>query len=135
MEETIHIPNAPWWEAHSRVLIKEDFTAGDEAWINNQVSKLKGAGSNKPSIDMQLGNIRILTVQRMVVEGVVAVKRRNGRVKTVQLPQEVERLLKSDIDYIMSQIDEANPDMTEEEQTDFLDSAKEHSETSLKVVK
>ncbi len=83
MEETIHIPNASWWEAHSRVLIKEDFTAGDEAWINNQVSKLKGAGSNKPSIDMQLGNIRILTVQRMVIEGVVAVKRRKDSMNSL----------------------------------------------------
>lgn len=133
--DTIQIPNAPWWEAHSHVIIKEDFLAEDEAWVQNQLAKVQGYGTNKPSMEMTLGNIRILTIQRMVTGGIVAVTRGNGRIKTVNLPHEAGKLLKSDLDYIFEQIDKLNPDMTEEQQEDFLPSANGASKTPLEMVK
>ena len=134
-QDTIQIPNAKWWLPHSHVIVKEDFLAEDEAWINNQLSKIQGYGSNKPTMEMLVGNVRILTVQRMVTSGVVAVKRGGDRVKTVALPHEANKLLKSDLDYIFGEIDKLNPDMTEEEQQDFLPSANGASLTNLEMVK
>ena len=133
--DTVAIPNAAWWAPHSFVICKEDMLAEDEAWIQNRLSKIQGYGSNKPSMEMMVGNIRILTIQRMVTSGLVAVTRGSGRIKTVNLPHEAGKLLKSDLDYIFGEIDKLNPDMTEEQQTDFLPSANGHLTTSLELVR
>jgi hypothetical protein len=133
--DTIPIPNAPWWEAHSFVVVKEDFLAEDEAWIQNRMSgKVKVDASNRSaSMDTQMGNVNILLIQRMVTSGKVAVKRSSGRIKEVNLPQDAPRLLKSDQDYIIAELNNLNPDMTEEEQESFLPSANGHSKTSSEM--
>lgn len=137
-EEPICIDNAAWWLPHSHVLVKEDYTAADEAWVQARMVKIgvQGTGT-KATPDMQIGKERgILQVERMVVAGsVVAVQRRNGRVKTVNLPQEAESLLLTDLAYIIGQIEALNEVMTPEEQTDFLPSAGEPSEAPLKMVR
>lgn len=137
-EEPICIDNAAWWLPHSHVLIKEDYTAADEAWVQARMVKIgvQGAGM-KATPDMRMGKERgILQVERMVMPGsVVAVQRRNGRVKTVNLPQEAENLLLTDLAYIISQIEALNEVMAPEEQESFLPGALVPSETSLKMVK
>lgn len=136
-EDTVQIPNAPWWEPHSHVIVREDFLAEDEAWIQNHLGQKFKLDKNtqNPTVDMLVGNVNILMIQRMVTGGIVAVKRGSGRVKTVSLPTEAGKLLKNDIDYILAEINKLNPDMTEEEQEDFLPSANGRSKTSLEVVK
>jgi len=136
-EDTVQIPNAPWWLPHSHVIVKEDFLASDEAWIQNHLgNKMKiDKNSKNPEVDMLMGNVNILLVARMVVQGVVAVKRTSDRIKTVSLPAEADKLLKNDIDYICAEINRLNPDMEEDEQEDFLAGANGHSKTSLELVK
>lgn len=134
-EHTIGIINAPWWLNHSHVLIREDMLAEDSAWIANQSTRLVGAGTANPQIEFQAGNTNIFLVKRMVVQGIVAVKRANDRVKTVHLPQEAEKLLSQDLDYIVAQINKHNQPMTEDEQRDFLPGVNGHSGTSLELVK
>lgn len=127
-----NIPNAPHWLNHSVVIVKEDYTAGDEAWILNKLVSIDAT-----SVQMTGKHKDILTVQRMVQPGsVVAVQRAGGRVKTVHLPQEAESLLWSDVEYITSQIKQLNePPMSEEEQTDFLPESNAHSPANLKALK
>lgn len=138
MENTFGINNAPWWLPHSHVELKEDYTAADEQWVQARMVKMSvvGAGS-KASPDMQMGKERgILQVERMVMPGsVVAVLRRNGRVKTVHLPQEAENLLLTDLGYIIEQIEALNEVMTPEEQTSFLAGANGHVAGNLEQVK
>lgn len=134
-ESTIGIDNAPWWQPHSMVVLKEDYTAADEEWVQKRSGGMSIQKSG--SADLQMGRSRgILQIERMVQPGsVVAVERRNGRVKTVHLPQEAEKLLLTDLAYIVQQIEMLNNVMTPEEQESFLASANGHSETSLQRVK
>lgn len=136
--DIIGIPNASWWLPHSHVEIKEDYTAADDQWVEARIVKLsvQGKGQNMTP-DIQQGKARgVLQAERMVQPGgVVAVQRRNGRVKTVHLPQEAEQLLLNDLNYIIEQIDALNEVMGPEEHTNFLPGAAEPSETSLKMVK
>lgn len=137
-EPTIQIENAPWWLPHSLVIIKEDYTAADESWVQRHMVKfgMQGKGANATP-DMQVGKERgVLQVERMVIPGsVVAVERRNGRVKTVRLPQEAEQLLLTDLTYIIQQIDALNEVMSAEEQADFLPSANERSGENFETMK
>jgi hypothetical protein len=133
-ENTIAIENASWWMAHSQVVVKEDYLATDEAWVNDQLIAIgvKGQGA-KATPDMRMtGKDRsTLIAQRMVCPGsVVAVRRRSGRVHTVQLPQEADQLLYVDLIYIIQQIEYLNAPMTAEELAAFLPSAKESSKAS-----
>lgn len=134
-EDTIGIPNAKWWLAHSTVLVREDLLAEDSEWIGNQSTQVINPGTPFARIEARLGSANLLLVKRMVVQGVVAVRRANDRIKTVNLPQDAHKLLAADLDYIASQIQELNKPMTEEEQTDFLAGANGHSEGTLQVVK
>lgn len=133
-EATIAIPNASWWMPHSQVLLKEDLLAEDQAWIANQTTRIVNPGTSFARVESYLGDASILLVKRMVVHGTVAVKRSGDRVKTVTLPQEAGRLLRQDLDYIASKINEYNQPMTEEQQQDFLPAANGQSETNLQVV-
>jgi hypothetical protein len=137
-EPTIQIENAPWWLPHSLVILKEDYTAADESWVQRNMIRfgVQGKGANATP-DMQVGKERgVLQVERMVIPGsVVAVQRRNGRVKTVRLPQEAEQLLLTDLTYIIQQIDALNEVMTPQEQEHFLASANGQSKESLEMVK
>lgn len=115
--DVIGIPNAPWWNNNSTVVVKEDYLAQDEAWVLNQVVAL----SSDDMQDIQTKHIDILKVRRMVQPGsVVAVNRANGRVKTVQLPQDASQLLWNDVEYILKEINRLNvPVMTPDEQKTF----------------
>jgi hypothetical protein len=133
-DETITIDNASWWMNHSIVVIREDMLAEDSEWIGNQATRVVNAGTQFARIESSLGSANILLVKRMVVSGVVAVQRLNGRVKTVNLPQDAGKLLSQDLDYIAEQINKYNAPsapMTEAQQQDFLPSANGQSETTL----
>lgn len=127
---TIALVNATHWLNHSNVLIKEDMLAEDMAWIANNSTRVVNPGTQFARIEQSLGDSNILLVKRMVVSGVVAVNRSNGRVKTVNLPQEAGQLLQQDLEYIVEQINKYNAPMTEAQQQDFLNSADAPSETS-----
>lgn len=129
-ESTIGIPNASWWMPHSQVLIKEDLLAEDQEWITNQTTRIINPGTQFARVEQSVGSAGILLVKRMVVQGVVAVKRSNDRVKTVNLPQEANKLLSQDIEYITEQIGKYNQPMSTQEQQDFLTSASEPSGTN-----
>lgn len=136
--ETFGIKNAPWWLPHSHVELREDYTAADEQWVQARMVRVGVVGSgSKATPDMQLGKERgILQVERMVMPGsVVAVMRRNGRIKTVHLPQDAEQLLLTDLGYIIQQIEALNEVMTPEEQASFLASANGHVAGNLETVK
>lgn len=129
-ENTIGIPNAPHWLNHSHVLIKEDFLAEDQEYIANNTTRIINPGTQFARVDTSLGSANILLVKRMVVSGVVAVQRPNGRIKTVTLPAEASKLLSTDLDYIVAEINKANAPMTEEQQQDFLPAASAPSATN-----
>lgn len=132
MEGVTNIPNAPHWLNNSAVICKEDYTAGDEAWILNQLVRIDSLSAQVTGKHKD-----ILTVQRMVQPGsIVAVKRSNGRIKTVHLPQEADELLWSDTQYIVEQIAKLNePPMTPDEQETFPKPVSEHSQANLRSVK
>lgn len=130
--ETIGLPNAPWWLNHSTVIAKADRTAADDAWIQKNLMRVNvnGSGSNAtPEMKMGDKDFNILLIERLVQPGsVVAVKRSQGRTKTVNLPSEAGSLLITDLAYIVSELNKLNePIMDEEQQAAFLLYAKEQS--------
>lgn len=132
--ETVQIPNAPWWQNSSYVIVKEDFTAEDEASVINRVTKIKGSGANT-SMESHAGENKIYILERMVQSGKVVVERKNGRTKEVNLPAQARNLLLPDLDYIMKCINDNNPSMDEQAQADFLPSANGATPTNLELVK
>lgn len=136
--DTFKIENAPWWLPHSIVVMREDYTAADESWVQARMMKIgvQRDGQNATP-DIQMGKERgVLQVERMVQAGsVVAVLRSAGRTKTVHLPQEAEQLLLPDLNYIIQQIDALNQVIMPEDQANFLPSANEHVAEHLQKVK
>lgn len=133
--DMLHIPNAAWWLPHSHVEIREDLLAEDQEWISNQSSRVVNAGTPGARVESSLGSASVLLVRRMVVQGVVAVRRSGGRIKTVQLPSEAGKLLSFDLEYIVTQIGKYNEPMTEDEQSDFLPSVNGHVGETSEMVK
>lgn len=127
-----NIPNAPHWNNNSVVIVKEDYTAADEAWILNRLVAI-----DANTVQITGKHKDILTVKRMVQPGsIVAVKRSGDRIKTVHLPQEAEELLWNDLQYIVEQITKLNePPMTQEEQETFPKPVSESSQANLTRVK
>ena len=132
--DTIAIENAHWWLNHSAVLVKEDYLAQDEVWVNKQLVTINTTGSGsrtRPDVQMSEKDRNVLIVERMVQPGsVVAVQRSQGRVKTVKLPQEASQLLYPDLIYIVGQVEALNLPMDVQEQEDFLPTANEPAETN-----
>jgi hypothetical protein len=134
--DTIGIQNAPWWLPNSTVVVREDYLAEDEGWINSQLFSfgMSGSGANTtPDMQMSGKDRNTLFVQRMTQPGsVVAVPRSNGRVKTVHLPDEASQLLHTDLLYIVQRIEAVNaPPMTPQQQADFLKSVNGQSGGNL----
>ena len=114
-----NVPNAKHWEPNSIVVVKEDYTAGDAAWVANQFLLIDATSSAVTSRHQD-----IFLLKRMVQPGsVVSVKRANGRIKTVNLPAQVEDLLEVDMTYIAEQIRKLSEPMSEAAQQDFLPAA------------
>lgn len=130
-ENTIVLDNAAWWMNHSQVQIREDLLAEDQEWIANNATRVVNAGTQFARVESSLGSANLLLVKRMVVSGVVAVKRSGDRIKTVNLPQDAGKLLAQDLDYIAGKINEYNQPMTTEQQQDFLPAVSEPSGESL----
>jgi hypothetical protein len=130
MTDPISIPNAKWWLNHSHVELKGLFLAEDEAWMQNSIVSVQGAGTADVSVQTRSGDLGTLKIQRMVASGTVAVMLRNGSTYSVQLPKDAGKLLSGDLAYITSQIDALSKPMTAEEQINFLKSAKAPSETN-----
>lgn len=132
----ITIQNAPWWLNHSHVTLKGLMLAEDEAAIqNSMVSVTPGEGGSAAAITTRAGSQSILTVERMVKHGHVAVMLRGGAKYEVDIPAETGQLLAMDIAYIAAQITAMSKPMSAQEQADFLASANGHVEGSLVVVK
>jgi hypothetical protein len=126
MSTEISIPNAPWWQNHSQVLLKGVLKASDEAWIQNKMISVSGVGANA-TVESNPGNSSILKVQRMVQQGTVSVMLKGGQKYEVSLPKDAGELLATDLAYINSQIDALSAPMSAEEQQAFLASANAQS--------
>lgn len=122
MSNEIGLVNAPWWLPHSTVLLKGVLKASDEAWIQNSMISVTGAGQNAV-VETNPGNSTILKVKRMVQQGTVAVMLRGGQKYEVSLPKDAGELLSADLAYIVGQIDAMSQPMSAEEQQAFLESA------------
>lgn len=129
------ITNAPWWQNHSFCRLKGLYLAEDEAAVANSMVTITGAGTAQANVETRAGDQVLLKVQRMVVQGTVAVMLRTGQKYEVSLPGEVGKLLPTDLKYISDQIDAMSQPMSAEEQTAFLASQNGHVEGSLSVVK
>ena len=128
----ITIPNAPWWQPHSHVLLKGLYLAEDDAYVTNQAStfSVNGAGTANVTAQAQAGNQTIYKVQRMVKQGTVSILLRGGARYDVSLPAQANRLTITDINYIVGQIDNLSQPMSIEEQTAFLASQNEPAAAS-----
>jgi hypothetical protein len=126
------IKPAEWWLAHSHCVLKGLYLAKDEAWVNNQMVHMQGVGTADVSVEQHAGDMNILKIQRMVMQGKVAVKLQpDGEIYEVTLPDQAEDLLTDDLTYIAAQITAISKPMSAKEQADFLASANGHSEASL----
>lgn len=121
-DDTITLPNSPRWANHSFVRVRGLWTAADAASVQNAIVKVTNAGTSSASVETRTGDMTLLKVKRMVVEGVVSITLRGGRKYEVSLPGDAGKLLPLDLDYISDQIDALNELMDPEEQTDFLPS-------------
>lgn len=126
----IGLTNAPWWLNHSTVSLKGLYLAEDDAWVNNNIVRVQNANTPNASVETRPGDQAILKIQRMVQSGTVAVMLRGGATYSVSLPNEANKLLPADRDYILSQIDALSQPMSAEEQQAFLASASAPSAAS-----
>ncbi len=128
------ISNAPHWLNHSYVRLKGLYLAEDEAAIQNGITSVEMVNGT-PTVSARGGDVTMLKLRRMVIEGKVAVMLRGGHKYEVSLPGEVGQLLPADITYISAQIDALSQPMSAEEQASFLASQNGHVEASLELVK
>jgi hypothetical protein len=119
---------APWFKPSEYVIIQSEMTAGDDAWIQDQLvrtevgKELKKQGMN---VKIQVGSVKLATLKRMVKGWNIlrTVKQQDGSVVEVPLifsPENVDRLPKPYYDFIANEISNRNPDMSEQEEQDFL---------------
>lgn len=119
---------APWMKAEEYILIQGIMYAGDDAWIQDQLiqsevgQKLAKKGMN---LKLQIGTVRLATLKRMVKGWSVLLPKRQADGSTLSVPlpfapENIEKLPKTYADYIIREINLRNPDMSEEEQQDFL---------------
>lgn len=131
MDNTIAIPNAPWWQPHSHVLLKGLYLTEDDAAITNQSQifsvNTQTGNANNVTAQGQMGSLAVLKVQRMVTQGTVAVMLRSGATYEVSLPRQAGKLLVPDLNYILTQIDAMSQPMSAEEQQLFLAPANGHA--------
>lgn len=120
------------------VLLRIEMTAEDDIAVKNRLGKVRGKGKNAEMV-MTLGESELAIRERMVL-GWGGITRKiadpQGHLKEVPLifsRENVRRLPKRIWDYIGDKIDELNPDMSEEEQDNFLPSVVDASEGSYET--
>lgn len=119
---------APWFKPGEYVIIKIEMTAGDDAWINDQLVRTEiGKNLKKDGMDVRVlvGSVQLATLKRMVKGWNIlrTTKQADGTTAEAPLifsPENVEKLPKTYYDFIASEISKRNPDMEEKEQQDFL---------------
>lgn len=144
LEDTIQFDNtnAPRiFKPGQYVLMRIEMSTEDNIAIQNHLVKMGNVKQGeKPEITMTLGDSIRTTLQRMIVGWGGLTRRQadpNGNIKEVPLlysAANVGKLPKHITDFVLKKINEFNPDMEEEEQTDFLPGANGHTnEGSEKV--
>lgn len=115
---------APWFKPGEFVLIQSEMYAEDDIAIKNQLMSSESNTQNKNSktvFNYNLGDAQRLTLERMVRGWNIIRTRKDGT--TYQLPyslENVKKLPKPYFDFIYKEINDRNPDMSEQEQQTFL---------------
>ncbi len=123
LEDTEQI-RAPWFKPGEFVLIQTEMYAEDDIAIKNQLmsSEANAQDKNKKTVfNYNLGDAQRLTLERMVKGWNIIRTRKDGT--TYQLPFSIEnirKLPKPYFDFIYKEINDRNPDMSEQEQQAFL---------------
>lgn len=119
---------APWMKPSEYILIQNVMYAGDDAWIQDQLIQTEVGqklAKKNMNLKLQIGTVRLATLKRMVKGWNILLSKRqsDGSTRDVPLlyaPENIEKLPKSYADFINSEITLRNPDMSEQEQQDFL---------------
>lgn len=124
---------------HEWIRVKRVMTAADEAWIQNHsiapVSNKKDA-----QIQMTIGEVRLATLKRMIVDWYLTRKvvATNGAVSQtpIQLSEQaIENLPVKISNYVHEVLNRLDDEEEGESDADFLPAADGHSTASLSLVK
>jgi len=119
---------APWFKPGEYVIIQTEMTAGDDAWIQDQLVRTeigKQLAKQNMNLKIQVGSVKLATLKRMVKGWNVLKTVRQADGTSVEMPlvfspENIEKLPKTYYDFIAKEISDRNPDMDEQEQQDFL---------------
>ena len=119
---------APWFKPGEYVIIQTEMTAGDDAWIQDQLVRTeigKQLAKQNMNVKIQVGSVKLATLKRMVKGWNVLKTVRQADGTSVEMPlvfspENIEKLPKTYYDFIAKEISDRNPDMDEQEQQDFL---------------
>ena len=119
---------APWFKPGEYVIIQTEMTAGDDAWIQDQLVRTeigKQLAKQNMNVKIQVGSVKLATLKRMVKGWNVLKTVRQADGTSVEMPlvfspENIEKLPKTYYDFIVKEISDRNPDMDEQEQQDFL---------------
>lgn len=130
--EQIH---ADWMQPSEYVLIKSEMSTEDDIAIQNGLAVTRGKGK-KAEIAMQLGNVKLLTLEKMVKGWNLfrTIQKPDGTTQEIPIPFSVamiRKLPKKYTTFIYKEIDKRNPDPDEEEEEAFLPDVIDSSEGSL----
>lgn len=121
-EDTEQI-RAPWFKDGEYVVIQSEMYAEDDIFVKNQLMSSQAASKDKnqkTTFNYNLGDVQLLTLQRMV-KGWNLYRVRNGTPVPIPFALEnIPKLSKPYFDFIYQEINARNPDMSEQEQQTFL---------------
>jgi len=110
------------WEQHEQVMLKGQIVVADQEYVTNQYLT-SGTGKKSGEVTMQAGHGRFALLDRMIIDWSFL---RNGQRVPVNR-ENIRRLPATYSNPILETIDKIAAGMSEEEQTDFLDSANGHT--------
>jgi len=122
-EDTEQI-KAPWFKPGEYVIIQTEMYAEDDIFIKNQLMSSESSAQDKnkkTTFNYNLGDVQLLTLQRMIKGWNLYKKQKDGT--TIPIPfalENIRRLPKPYFDYVYKEINDRNPDMSEQEQQTFL---------------
>lgn len=123
LEDTEQI-RAPWFKPGEYVIIQTEMYAEDDIVVKNQMMKSESSKNDKSKISVfqyTLGDVQLLTLQRMIKGWNIIKTRKDGTSYSLPFSADnVRKLPKTYWDYIYKEINDRNPDMSEQEQQDFL---------------
>jgi hypothetical protein len=122
-EDTEQI-KASWFKPGEYVIIQCEMYAEDDIYIKNQLMSSKSNAQDKnknTTINYNLGDVQLLTLQRMVKGWNLYKTRKDGTTIPIPFaPENIRKWGKPYFDFVYAEIDKRNPDMEAQEAQDFL---------------